>query len=170
MESSHKGDMELPDISLLDHPAKDELIRLLLAENAELKARIVALEARLAKDSRSIGQCRQLLGSTGMKSAACFSQRMAISCARHSPRLEPMCSARRMTAAPAMPKVKQKVSGGFRTLRGAAAFCTVRSCLDTLRKQGIDLLQALVWSFQGATPQPALGGGNYPLVNSCKLT
>lgn len=49
-----------------------------------------------------------------------------------------------------MPKIKQKVSRGFRTFDGAAAFCTIRSYLDTLWKQGIDLLQALAPSFQSA--------------------
>ena len=55
-----------------------------------------------------------------------------------------------------MPKVKQKISGCFRTFDGAGAFCTIRSYLETLRKQGVDLLHALVQSFQGDTPQPAM--------------
>ncbi|MHB8445182.1 MAG: IS66 family transposase [Acidithiobacillus ferrivorans] len=56
-----------------------------------------------------------------------------------------------------MPKVKQKISGCFRTFDGAAAFCTIRSYLENLRKQGVDLLHALVHSFQGETPQPTMG-------------
>ena len=56
-----------------------------------------------------------------------------------------------------MPKVKQKISGCFRTFDGAAAFCTIRSYLETLRKQGANLLHALVQSFQGETPQPTMG-------------
>ncbi len=48
-----------------------------------------------------------------------------------------------------MPKVKQKISGCFRTFDGATAFCTIRSYLETLRKQRIDLLQSLVQSFRG---------------------
>ena len=56
-----------------------------------------------------------------------------------------------------MPKVKQKISGCFRTFDGAAAFCTIRSYLETLRKQGVDLLHALIQSFQGETQQPATG-------------
>jgi transposase len=56
-----------------------------------------------------------------------------------------------------MSKVKQKISGCFRTFDGASAFCTIRSYLETLRKQGVDLLHALVQSFQGETPQPTMG-------------
>jgi transposase len=56
-----------------------------------------------------------------------------------------------------MPKVKQKISGYFRTVDGAAAFCTIRSNLENLRKQGADLLNALAQSFQGKTPEPAMG-------------
>ena len=55
-----------------------------------------------------------------------------------------------------MPKVKQKVSGGFRTLRGAQSFCIIRSYLDPLRKQGANLFQALILTFQGHVPQPRL--------------
>jgi transposase len=55
-----------------------------------------------------------------------------------------------------MPKVKQKVSGCFRTLRGAQSFCIVRSYLDTLRKQGANLFHALTQTFQGHVPQPRL--------------
>lgn len=33
----------------------------------------------------------------------------------------------------------------------------LRSYLGTLRKQGVDLLRALVQSFQGKTPQPTMG-------------
>ncbi len=53
-----------------------------------------------------------------------------------------------------MPKVKQKVSGCFRTLRGAQSFCIIRSYLDTLRKQGANLFHALTQTFQGNVPQP----------------
>jgi transposase len=55
-----------------------------------------------------------------------------------------------------MPKVKQKVSGCFRTLTGAQSFCTIRSYLDTLRKQGANLFHTLTLIFQGNVPQPRL--------------
>jgi transposase len=55
-----------------------------------------------------------------------------------------------------MPKLKQKVSGGFRSEDGAQTFATVRSYLSTLRKQSIDTYQALVLTFQGNPPMPRL--------------
>jgi transposase len=56
-----------------------------------------------------------------------------------------------------MPKLKQKVSGCFRSASGAQAFATVRSYLSTLRKQSVDCLQALVMTFEGNAPMPQLG-------------
>ncbi len=53
-----------------------------------------------------------------------------------------------------MPKVKQKISGGFRTKAGLDTFCTIRSYLATLHKQGTNLFQALTQAFQGSVPQP----------------
>jgi transposase len=53
-----------------------------------------------------------------------------------------------------MPKVKQKISGCFRTLEGAGHFCVIRSCLDTLRKQGYSMLQVLERAFIGNPIQP----------------
>jgi transposase len=53
-----------------------------------------------------------------------------------------------------MPKVKQKISGGFRTPNGAAIFCTIRSYLATMHKQGGNLFHALTLTFQGQPPQP----------------
>ncbi|MBK1724530.1 hypothetical protein CKO23_20240 [Thiocystis violacea] len=53
-----------------------------------------------------------------------------------------------------MPKVKQKVSGGFRTAGGLDTFCTIRSYLATMHKQGANLFNALTLTFQGTPPQP----------------
>jgi transposase len=46
-----------------------------------------------------------------------------------------------------MPKVKQKISGSFRTFQGAQSFCTIRSYLDTAKKHGIGMLHALQAAF-----------------------
>jgi len=54
-----------------------------------------------------------------------------------------------------MPKVKQKISGCFRTIAGADNFCTIRSCLDTLRKQGHSMLEVLRRAFAGDPIRPA---------------
>ncbi len=54
-----------------------------------------------------------------------------------------------------MTKIKQKVSGCFRTPKGAEVYCTIRSYLSTMRKQGQDLFEALVQTFSGSTPQPS---------------
>lgn len=53
-----------------------------------------------------------------------------------------------------MPKVKQKISGCFRTLAGAEHFCVIRSCLDTLRKQGHSMLTVLQRAFAGNPIRP----------------
>ena len=42
-----------------------------------------------------------------------------------------------------MPKVKQKISGGFRTQNGMARFYIIRSYLATQHKQRNNLFQAL---------------------------
>ena len=55
-----------------------------------------------------------------------------------------------------MPKVKQKVSGCFRCVKGAEAFCTIRSYAATMHKQGANIFHCLALVFQGKTPQPRL--------------
>jgi len=42
-----------------------------------------------------------------------------------------------------MMKVRQKISGGFRSMEGAMEFAVIRSLLSTARKQGWDILQTL---------------------------
>jgi transposase len=48
-----------------------------------------------------------------------------------------------------MMKLKQKISGGFRSEEGARMFCRIRGYLSTLRKQKINLLEALISVFSG---------------------
>jgi transposase len=55
-----------------------------------------------------------------------------------------------------MMKVEQKISGGFRTPRGATTFATLRSYVVTARKQGRDALSALRDLFAGHPFMPAL--------------
>lgn len=57
-----------------------------------------------------------------------------------------------------MPKLKQKTSGCFRTVSGAESFCTIRSYLATLRKQGRNVFHALTLAFQGNPPDPLPSG------------
>jgi len=42
-----------------------------------------------------------------------------------------------------MTKVRQKVSGSFRTEEGAENFCMLRTVIETARKQGWDILESL---------------------------
>jgi transposase len=54
-----------------------------------------------------------------------------------------------------MMKVKQKVSGTFRTQQGAETFCAVRSYISTARKQGHAVLEAIQDALCGKPFMPA---------------
>lgn len=55
-----------------------------------------------------------------------------------------------------MMKVKQKISGCFRTWAGAEVFAAVRSYLATARKQGLSMLRAAHLAFLGSPFIPAI--------------
>lgn len=55
-----------------------------------------------------------------------------------------------------MAKVRQKVSGCFRSAEGAAMFCRIRGYIATLRKQGLPVLTALQSVFAGCPVVPRL--------------
>ena len=55
-----------------------------------------------------------------------------------------------------MTKVQQKISGCFRSQKGAKIFCRVRGYLSTCRKQGMSATQAMTLVFDGKLPDFAL--------------
>jgi transposase len=54
-----------------------------------------------------------------------------------------------------MIKIRQKISGGFRTLHGARVFARIRGYISTCRKQGRNILDALQRAYSGAPFMPA---------------
>jgi len=53
-----------------------------------------------------------------------------------------------------MIKVKQKISGAFRTVAGAEQFCNIRGYISTVRKQGQPMLNALEAAYRGEPWMP----------------
>jgi transposase len=51
---------------------------------------------------------------------------------------------------------RQKISGPFRSIEGAQQFCRIRGYLSTLRKQGIQILDALRLVFMETPLCPSL--------------
>lgn len=58
-----------------------------------------------------------------------------------------------------MVKIKQKVSGAFRTCTGAETFCAIRSYISTVRKQGQNVIDALYSALMGNPFIPKPVGG-----------
>ena len=54
-----------------------------------------------------------------------------------------------------MMKLKQKISGCFRSATGSRQFCRTRGYISTLRKQGLSVLDALTSTFAGSPMLPA---------------
>lgn len=48
-----------------------------------------------------------------------------------------------------MAKVKQKISGTFRSWDGAHAFCRIRGYISTVKKNSVSVIQALIDAFEG---------------------
>ena len=48
-----------------------------------------------------------------------------------------------------MVKIKQKVSGSFRTSTGAETFCAIRSYISTARKHGLNVINVTLYALLG---------------------
>jgi len=52
-----------------------------------------------------------------------------------------------------MTKVKQKVSGCFRSMAGAKSFCRIRGYVSTVRKHGLDIIEHIGKIFSSKNDQ-----------------
>jgi len=57
-----------------------------------------------------------------------------------------------------MVKIKQKVSGAFRTRTGAETFCAIRSYISTVRKHGLNVIDAIYDALTGSPFIPCTTG------------
>ena len=58
-----------------------------------------------------------------------------------------------------MVKIKQKVSGAFRTRTGAETFCAIRSYISTARKHGVNVIDAIYDALTGSPFFPSTTRG-----------
>jgi transposase len=49
-----------------------------------------------------------------------------------------------------MMKLQQKISGTFRTIQGAEAFCRIRAYISTIRKNGLPVIEGILAALKGA--------------------
>ncbi|SCZ86695.1 DUF6444 domain-containing protein [Nitrosomonas mobilis] len=140
--------LELPDLTTLTSDQKDDLTRLLFGQVRILTARVPKLETRLSKDSHNssksppsdgLNKTRSLRRSSGAKPGGQAGHK-GTTLKRVREPSEVLCFVTDLRAPYTnnldectirMPKVKQKISGCFRTLNGAENFCIIRSYLDT---------------------------------------
>ena len=52
-----------------------------------------------------------------------------------------------------MTKIQQKISGCFRSMKGAQIFCRVRSYISTCKKNNVRASEALRLLFEGKLPE-----------------
>jgi transposase len=58
-----------------------------------------------------------------------------------------------------MVKIKQKISGAFRTRTGAEIFCAIRSYISTVRKRELNVIDAMYNALMGSPFIPTAGDG-----------
>jgi transposase len=49
-----------------------------------------------------------------------------------------------------MMKLQQKISGTFRTIQGAEAFCRIRAYTSTVRKNNLPVMESILAALKGA--------------------
>ena len=67
----------------------------------------------------------------------------------------------RIKQAVRMMKVKQKISGCFRSKEGATSFANIRSYIDTMRKNGFCIMDAIGQAIAGKPILPFAGNYTY---------